>query len=346
MRCDLTHDFELSVVIVSYNTPLDTSHAISSVSAIECVKEIVIVINGDSKKEQGEYKKINEKVREIQLDQNYGFAIGVNVGVLNAKCDYVLVLNSDASFLDGNLAQVVSEMRNGDVSLCQLDVRKSHPLAEQEIAFSDGKGAYLDIFGNLYHHNFFPSLRKSNEMIEAQPFAIKGAVFIVHKPDFIAVGMFDSSFWCYWEESDICHRLVILGKRFTFSSAAIFLHLGGKSSQKKSLEFKKITYNLANKLSSHCKNFGPLTLLWLIPSHLVWSTCFGVLSLFLFRPIFFVAALVSPLIVLTRVPIILNDRRNVQKRRVMSDALFFQQHIIRPSFKFYFTLLKGFVSGQ
>ncbi len=346
MRFNLTRDSELSVVIVSYNTPSDTSHAIQSVSGIECVKEIVIVINGDVKKERGVYTKINEKVREIQLDQNYGFAIGVNVGVLNANCDYVLVLNSDAAFLDGNLVQVMAEMRDGNIALCQLDVRKSRPLAEQKIAFSDGKGAYLDFFGNLYHHNFFPSLRKSNDFIEAQPFAIKGAVFIVQKQDFITVGMFDSSFWCYWEESDICHRLVILGKSFAFSSAATFLHLGGRSSQKQSLEFKKITYNLANKLSSHCKNFGPLTLLWIIPSHVLWSTCFGVFSLLLFKPIFFVGALVSPLIVLIRLPDIFRARHKIQKRRVVNDALFFRRHIIRPSLRFYFTLLKGFISGQ
>jgi len=61
---------------------------------------------------------------------------------------------------------------------------------------------------------------------------VSGAAMLMRKSDFINVGGFDERFFLYWEDIDLCKRMIDAGKQVSFYPKAKMLHKGGKSSEK------------------------------------------------------------------------------------------------------------------
>src|SRR5258708_39172726 len=105
--------FDLSVIIVNYNTPKLTKDCIGSIKKFtKGVKyEIVLVDNSSTEKTKGSFDFAqDDKVRLIKNKTNLGFAGGNNLGMKKAKGRYVLLLNSDTLIHDNVLGEMVKWM--------------------------------------------------------------------------------------------------------------------------------------------------------------------------------------------------------------------------------------------
>jgi len=151
----------------------------------------------------------NKKMILIKADKNYGFAEGCNIGIRYAlaalKSEYVLLLNNDTVVKSGFLDELVKG----------FSIYKEAGFAGPLVYFYDyyGQTDVISTAGaeiivckgsiNLIGHgdvdqDQFNTIRTVN-YIEGSCLLIKSAVLE-------KIGLLDSSYFVYWEETDLCTR--------------------------------------------------------------------------------------------------------------------------------------------
>ena len=93
---------QVSIVIVNFNTFELTSNCIRSiynkVSGLDV--EIILVDNASHERNPDDFINIFPEIILIKSEQNLGFAKGNNLGIAQAKGEYILLLNSDCELLN------------------------------------------------------------------------------------------------------------------------------------------------------------------------------------------------------------------------------------------------------
>ncbi len=161
-------------------------------------------------KEQSEKIGFNSaEVVLIKNDKNYGFAEGNNIGIRyglnNLDPDYILLLNND-TVVDRDFLREL------------IDVSESIP----DIGFASPKTYYYDFNNKRNVINFaggslnmFKGQSQSigvNEVDNGQYDEIKtveygeGSCLLVKKEVLEKIGLFDTKYFAYWEEADLCIR--------------------------------------------------------------------------------------------------------------------------------------------
>ena len=105
---------KLSVIIVNYNVKHFIEQCLISVQkALSKVEGEVIVVDNHSL--DGSVEMMQEKFPKIQLiasDKNLGFSKGNNLGIEQAKGEYILLLNPDTLVEEDTFEKVIQFMDN------------------------------------------------------------------------------------------------------------------------------------------------------------------------------------------------------------------------------------------
>jgi len=101
----------LSIVIVNWNGGKYLSRCLASVYEQGLDVEVILVDNAST---DGSAQKAKERFPEInllQLDENKGYSVGCNVGVKDAKGEFILLLNPDVILLPHCLSRLLEFAR-------------------------------------------------------------------------------------------------------------------------------------------------------------------------------------------------------------------------------------------
>jgi GT2 family glycosyltransferase len=125
---------QLSIIIINYNTFTLTCNCIQSIyDKLEGLSyEIILVDNGSVECDAHLFKQKFLSINLIISEINTGFAGGNNLGIAEAKGDYILLLNSD------------TELINNAPKIC-YDYITQHPKAgmvTSQLIYPDGKLQY------------------------------------------------------------------------------------------------------------------------------------------------------------------------------------------------------------
>ena len=107
----IEEDSKVSVVIVVYMSGPHLFEVIKTVLAEPLVDTLVIVNNGSTTTDLDHLKALSLQDKRIDLITgigNIGFGRGVNLGVLHAKNQYLLVLNPDAYLKEGCVEKLMA----------------------------------------------------------------------------------------------------------------------------------------------------------------------------------------------------------------------------------------------
>ncbi|HAW57841.1 MAG TPA: dTDP-Rha--alpha-D-GlcNAc-pyrophosphate polyprenol alpha-3-L-rhamnosyltransferase, partial [Bacteroidales bacterium] len=99
----------VSIITVNYNQAASTLALIESLTKITYPNIELLVVDNDSTIENA--KRINHifpSVRIIKSPINYGFAAGNNLGIMQAKGKYILLLNNDVVVTPNFLEPLIS----------------------------------------------------------------------------------------------------------------------------------------------------------------------------------------------------------------------------------------------
>lgn len=225
----------ISAVVVSFNSRQHLERCLASV--LDSVDEAIVVDSGSS---DGSVELVHElfpAVRVLEVE-NRGFGAAVNAGVDASSGDLLLLLNADtwaasgavdrlARCLDADEQRAIVGPRllNPDGSL-QRSVR-GFPTPWRLVTeyfflrwFAPRSRALNAFYGGGFDHR---SQREAEFLV--------GAVLLIRRSAFEEAGGFDTDFFMFNEEVDLCYRLTKMGRRIVFCPDAEFTHVGGASTK-------------------------------------------------------------------------------------------------------------------
>jgi GT2 family glycosyltransferase len=195
-----------------------------------------IVVDNDSRDRSLEMlQRKFQEVRVITNRKNYGFARANNQAFLQAKGEYILLLNPDTVLLDKTIDAMLETLEQSP-ELGVVGCRLQNP--DGSLQRYTG-GAFPNLMNVACHHLFFqrilpsslrpPSLFLENDTTEDREVDWISGAFMLLRKDFLDEWIFDEFFFLYGEDMDLCYRIQRNGGKVLYSPKASILHYYGRS---------------------------------------------------------------------------------------------------------------------
>jgi GT2 family glycosyltransferase len=265
----------VSIIIVNYNGKKWLQKCLDSLFEQTYTNFEIILVDNNSSDDSIEFLRSNysdTRLKIIEHKENSGFAGGNNVGFKYARGEYIILLNNDTWVEKNYIINFITAFDE----IPNLGCAQSKILLMDTPEKIDSAGSFWTKSTFLYHYGFFKNTNDKKYNVNYKVFSTKGASVIYRKDILDKVGLFDDKFWCYYEETDLNHRLWLAGYESWYYPGAICYHANGGTS----LTFDNETiqfHNFKNKIRSFLKNFELITLIWVIPMHLLIITFLGII---------------------------------------------------------------------
>jgi hypothetical protein len=255
---------DVSIILVNWNT---RDLLLRSLQSIEDTKggldvEVIVVDNASADDSVAQARSRFPGAIIIQNEDNTGFSQANNQGMAVATAPFFLLLNTDAFLhagaLDHMLEHMHSQQRAGALG-CKLVYEdgslqrscNSFPTVATELwqaLFLDRLFPQSKIFGK-----YTLSYWDMNDAREVD--VVMGACMLLRREAIDQVGGFDTGFFMYSEEVDLCYRLRQAGWQVRYTPDATVTHIWGGSSRKVPRETFLRLY--ASRVRFFRKHYGP-----------------------------------------------------------------------------------------
>lgn len=225
---------KISIVIVNYNTSNLVHNCVNSIYEYSKRNLFeIIVVDNNSPSDNLDLLRDDNRLTLVELKSNIGFGRANNVGCRYARGEYLLFLNPDILLINDAISILADYLdKNENVSvvggnLFDSDLKPTHsyrlifPCILSEIDLSCKR-----LFSKLFYSKKYEFNHTKNPLNVAY---ITGADLMVRKKIFDSVGGFDSDFFMYYEETDLCYRIKSRGYIIKSIPDAKLIHLEGKS---------------------------------------------------------------------------------------------------------------------
>ncbi|MCX6198494.1 MAG: glycosyltransferase [Bacteroidetes bacterium] len=246
---------QVSIIIVNYNVKYFLEQCLLSVlrASVKLKTEIFVVDNASS---DGSVEMVQQKfptVKIIANETNVGFSKANNQAIVQAKGEFILLLNPDTVVAEDTFVKCYDFMdsfvnrRGGAVGVRMID-GKGNFLPESKRGLPTPEVAFYKTFGfaklfpksekyGRYHLGFIDQHQKYEIDV------LSGAFMFIRKAVLDRVGLLDENFFMYGEDIDLSYRIQKEGyKNFYFPETTI-IHYKGESTKKGSLNYVKVFYN-------------------------------------------------------------------------------------------------------
>ena len=266
----------VAVIIPNYNGKKYLTECLKSLQKQTFKDFCVIIVDNDSTdgskeliKEMADSSSLD--IRLIALNENTGFANAVNVGIREARSEYVFLLNNDAYCDERAIAALVNVLdKKPKVFSAQA---KMLQYSDHELV--DDAGDYYCALGWA----FSPSKDRKSSLYTKRinvTSACAGAAMYRRKV-FDEIGFFDEVHFCYLEDVDVGYRARLYGYSNILEPEAIVYHVGSGSSGSRHNAFK-VELTASNNLYLIYKNMpvlqvilnSPLILLGILIKHVFY----------------------------------------------------------------------------
>lgn len=254
----------VSIIIVNLNGEKHLETCLNSLKTVEDVLfELIIVDNGSYDNSINVIKKFFSKAKIIRNKKNLGFAKPNNQGANIAHGEFLLLLNNDTKLTRNFLKGLVLAMKDKSVGACQPKI----------LLMSDNKrvdciGSFLTNTGFLYHFGFHkidnPLYNRTLNI-----FSPRGACMLIRRKLFEDLGGFDEDFFAYFEETDLCWRIWLVGKKVAYLPQYVVYHQRGGTSSHMDNSFIQY-HSFKNRICTLIKNLSFSKLFYIMPVHLVF----------------------------------------------------------------------------
>jgi len=273
----------VSVVILNYNGKEFLKCCLRSVLDSDYPNFEVIVVDNGSTDSSAEFVKEmfggDPRLKILLNHRNLGFAEGNNVGIKVAKGKYIVLLNNDTETSSLWLKEIAKVMESDlTAGACQ-----SKLLLMSDRKTLDSVGAYLSPFGLLVHKGIGEVDRGQFDNIH-EIFTAKGAALTIRREVLEEVGLFDSEFFAYLEETDLCWRIWLSGYTVLFVPRSIVYHAWGSTLSKIGPLYARYILRFhatKNYIKTLLKNLDTRNVFKILPVHIcIWL---GIVLLFILR---------------------------------------------------------------
>lgn len=193
---------DITVVITSFRSKQKIFKCLDSIA--DGVKIVVIENSNDADLK----KEIETKYSSLECflsNENLGYAKGNNLALSKVKTKYALILNPDARLEKDalkNFLKSAQEVKN--FAIIAPEIQTLDDLAKKD--------------------------QVARKLIEVKN--VKGFAMFLNLEEFKDIGFFDSNFFIYFEEIDLCKRLLKYKKKIFLDPSVRIMHDGGSSHDK------------------------------------------------------------------------------------------------------------------
>jgi len=209
----------VSVIVLNYNAGELLLNCIESIkkSAYKNL-EIIVVDNISTDKSQKICKEKYPDIKLIQNDENFGYCEGNNIGIREAKGDYIIILNPDTIVESSWIEELISAYNKFGDGLYQP---KFFSLDEKLVLQSTGN--MLHIFGFGFARDKGKISEEKIEAIEKINYA-SGTCLFTSKAVLDKVGLLDPFLFLYHDDLDLGWRAAQIGIDSFYVPKSIIYH--------------------------------------------------------------------------------------------------------------------------
>ncbi len=259
----------IAAVLVTYESAEDLPACLSSLpeAAAPHELEIVVVDNASRDGSAGVARSLGVKVVENQ--RNLGYSAAINRGAVETVAPWLLIANPDTRMQPGSLARLLATAQAEPGVGCigprlrNLD-GSDYPTGRRFPSLLVG-GLHA-LLGTVWPGN--PATRRYHltDLDRSRPAKVdwvSGACMLLRRSALGEVGGFDTAYFMYFEDMDLCLQMARAGWRVVFEPRAIVEHVGGGSTR--SAPFRKVVDHHRSTLRFYRRRYAGDPRIALVP---------------------------------------------------------------------------------
>lgn len=225
----------VSIITINFNQPLLTELFLNSVAALNTYPaiEIIVVDNGSRNNPIKSWQSSYPEVRFLRSENNLGFAGGNNLGIREAKGEYLFLVNNDTEFSSGLIESLVTV----------LDSRPNVGAISPKILYFDKPdiiqyAGYTGMNMNTGRNRCIGAMEKDGGQYDhttGPTGFVHGAAMMIRKEVINKVGLMPEHYFLYYEEMDWCEKIRKAGFEIWIEPKAKIYHKESMSVGKNSL---------------------------------------------------------------------------------------------------------------
>ncbi len=233
---------QLSVIILNYNVRyfleqcvLSVQKALSTIDA-----EIIVIDNNSSDESCAMIKELFPNIKLIENEENLGFPKGNNIGVAQAKGEYICILNPDTVVAEDTFEKILNfvtlsavEVPNSEIGIigCKLIDGTGNFLPESKRGVPTPWVAFTKIFGLYKISNVFGKYYAQHltENQSGKVDILVGAFMVMKRELYNEIGGFDENCFMYADDIDLSYMVLKKGKSNYYFHETTVIHYKGES---------------------------------------------------------------------------------------------------------------------
>ncbi len=244
---------QLSIIIVNYNVRDLLLNAIASLrrALVGIEGEIIVVDNASSDGAVELLQREYPDVLTLPQDRNLGFGRAHNIGIGHARGEFILIINPDTVVQEDTLREMLRFMEEhpkaGAVG-CKI----LHPDGTLDPAAKRGFPSPWSSFSRVFGlSRLFPrsrffggyNLTWIDDEATSQVESLSGSFMFFRASVLRELGGFDTDFFMYGEDLDLCWRTRQIGWEVWYHPATSIVHIKGESTRRSSLDSIAMFYD-------------------------------------------------------------------------------------------------------
>lgn len=237
---------QLSVIILNYNVRYFLEQCVLSVQkALEGVDgEIIVIDNNSSDASCAMMQQRFPNLKLIANKENLGFPKGNNIGVAQAKGEFLCILNPDTVVAEDTFKKILNPKNweaNTGIIGCKLIDGTGKFLPESKRGIPIPWVAFTKIFGLYKFSNLFGRYYAQHltENESGKVAILVGAFMVMQRELYNKIGGFDENCFMYSDDIDLSYRVLQEGKSNYYFHETTVIHYKGESTVKDGTYMKR-----------------------------------------------------------------------------------------------------------
>lgn len=216
----MQNECRLSIITVNYNGYKDTCELIDSIP-FNNDTEVIVVDNASKEDEASIISERFPHIKVIRSDKNLGFAGGNNLGIKEAKGDYIFLINNDTYFKDFNIEPLIKRLESSD-KIGAVCPKLRFAWENNPIQFA-GYTSLSNITLRNRAIGFGEEDKGQYETPHPTPYA-HGAAMLIKREAVEKVGPMPECFFLYYEEIDWSMMFTRAGYEIWYEPSCTVFH--------------------------------------------------------------------------------------------------------------------------
>jgi GT2 family glycosyltransferase len=227
---------QLSVIILNYNVRYFLELCVLSVQkAIQNIDAEIIVVDNNSSDDSCAMMALRfPNVKLIENKTNFGFPKGNNIGVDQAKGEYICILNPDTVVAEDTFEKILNTKNwqlNTGIIGCKLIDGTGNFLPESKRGVPTPWVAFTKIFGLYKISNVFGKYYAQHltENQSGKVDILVGAFMVMSRGLYLEIGGFDENCFMYSDDIDLSYMVKKSGRENYYFAETSVIHYKGES---------------------------------------------------------------------------------------------------------------------